>query len=382
MRPRGDIVHPRDRPHGEATFVGLEHIESNTGRRIGAKPIRLEGLVGRKARFYPGDIVYGYLRPYLNKVWLADFEGYCSVDQYVFQVDRNLADPGYVAHFLRSSTFLSMAPIHLTPGQLPRIRTEEVLGVQFWLPPLLEQQRIAAELRTESRLVDDLRVAARARRAEYEHLVQKCLAKLILTGPEGDWREVLLTDVADIQLGKMLSPASKVGTRPVSYLRNANVQWDDFDLSEVFEMDFSEAEERKFQLKAGDVLVCEGGEPGRAAIWAGEIERCCYQKALHRLRPIADAVDPRFLMYRLWLGALRAEFVDRQAATTIAHLPAVRLANLKVRLPNVSEQRRIAARLREELEQIDAVGAALGAEQRAIDALSSALLRRAFAQVP
>ena len=145
-------------------------------------------------------------------------------------------------------------------------------------------------------------------------------------------------------------------------------------------MDFTETEERKFRLEPGDVLVCEGGLPGRAAIWAGQIERCCYQKSLHRLRPIAESVDPRFLMYRLWLGTLHGEFTDNHSATTIAHLPAVRLAGLKVRLPSLDHQRRIAAKLREQLAAIDAMDTSIQAGQDAIEALPSALLRRAFAE--
>lgn len=134
LRPRNEIVHPRNNPTGEAIFVGLEHIESDTGYRVGGQTIRLQDLTGRKARFRAGDIVYGYLRPYLNKVWLADSSGFCSVDQYVFKVDRSTADAEYVAHFMRSSHYLSNAPIDSTPGQLPRIRTEEVLTVPVPAP--------------------------------------------------------------------------------------------------------------------------------------------------------------------------------------------------------------------------------------------------------
>lgn len=140
--------------------MGLEHIEPHTGRRIGELTIRLEELTGRKARFHPRDIVYGYLRPYLNKVWLADFVGYCSVDQYVFEVDGSVADPSYVAHFMRSPLYLALAPIDMTPGQLPRIRTEEVLGVEIPLPSLRDQRLIAAQLDEQLEAAFRAKVAA------------------------------------------------------------------------------------------------------------------------------------------------------------------------------------------------------------------------------
>lgn len=146
LQLRKDVVHPRDMPVGQVTFVGLEHVEGGTGRRRGSILINMAHLTGRKPRFYAGDIVYGYLRPYLNKVWVADFDGLCSVDQYVYSVVSSLADPTFIAWFMRSPTYLAGAPIDTTPGQLPRIRTEEVAGVEVHLPPLDVQKSILARL--------------------------------------------------------------------------------------------------------------------------------------------------------------------------------------------------------------------------------------------
>ena len=292
-----------------------------------------------------------------------------------------LVDAEYLGHWLRSDVFFRWRDSQSRGASIQNLRFSELARLEIDLPSIGTQRRIAAELRGQLLYVDSARTAAAERASRRDRLVEMCLANKILTRPDSGWAEVLLREVVHIQLGKMLSPASKTGTRPVPYLRNANVQWDRLALSEVHEMDFNETEERKFRLEPGDVLVCEGGQPGRAAIWVGEIERCCYQKSLHRLRPIGDAVDPRFLMYRLWLGSLRREFTDDHSATTIAHLPAVRLAGLKVRLPSVGKQRRIAAELRQELATIDAMDASIRAEQAAIEALPGSLLRRAFANV-
>lgn len=288
-------------------------------------------------------------------------------------------DPAYLSYWFRSSYFLDQAnSLSSQTTNIANLRVSDLLGTLLPLPGLEHQSRVAVELGNQLLHVDIARAAAAARATKRNRLVEVCLANRILTQPEPGWTEVNLRDVVRIQLGKMLSPASKTGTRPIPYLRNANVQWDRFALSEVHEMDFTEAEERKFRLEPGDVLVCEGGQPGRAAIWAGQIDRCCYQKSLHRLRPIADSVDPRFVMYRLWLGALRGEFTEDHSATTIAHLPAVRLAGLKVRLPSLDQQRRIGGELHEQLATIDAMGASIQAERETIDALPAALLRRTF----
>lgn len=202
-------------------------------------------------------------------------------------------------------------------------------------------------------------------------------AKHIVNGA-AVWTEVSLGEVCEIQLGKMLSPKSKTGANPLPYLRNANVQWDRFDLADVARMDFDEREAAKFALRRGDLLVCEGGEPGRAAVWDGEISPCYYQKALHRLRPRAEKADAWFLMCRLRHGAYRREFLDDNAKTTIAHLPATRLEKLRIALPPLGEQRRIAGRLREVLAEVARARAALEAQLAAARALPAAHLRAIF----
>jgi type I restriction enzyme S subunit len=148
-----------------ATFVGLEHVEGGTGRRIGSVAMDTSHLTGRKPRFHKGDIVYGYLRPYLNKVWIAEFDGLCSVDQYVYSVAPGLADPEFIAWYMRSPVYLAAAPIDTTPGQLPRIRTEEVAEVEVCLPSLSVQRRVVAQLAEQMTTGDLARTALEAQLA-------------------------------------------------------------------------------------------------------------------------------------------------------------------------------------------------------------------------
>ena len=127
-------------------------------------------MTGRKAQFFKGDIVYGYLRPYLNKVWIAEFDGLCSVDQYVYQVNSELAVTPFVAWFMRSSTYLERAPIGRSPGQLPRIRMDEVAATEINLPPLAEQNKIAVRLDAELTAARSLVETLETRLAEIELL--------------------------------------------------------------------------------------------------------------------------------------------------------------------------------------------------------------------
>ena len=183
--PRNDILHPRNNPKGRARFVGLKHVERNTGQRIGADEIEKSELTGRKAQFFSGDIVYGYLRPYLNKVWIADFDGLCSVDQYVYRVSAKIADTGFIAWFMRSPSYLQRAPIGLTPGQLPRIRMEEVAAVEIELPPPAGQRAVAARLDAEFSAATALRAALAAKLSEVEKLPAALLRAAFAGTKEG-----------------------------------------------------------------------------------------------------------------------------------------------------------------------------------------------------
>src|SRR5436309_2779920 len=91
-------------------------------------------------------------------------------------------------------------------------------------------------------------------------------------------------EIAELRLGKMLDKEKHTAGKRMPYLRNVNVQWGRIDTHDLSEMYFEEDELDYFGLVAGDVLVCEGGEPGRAAVWDGRDPQMKFQKALHRVR--------------------------------------------------------------------------------------------------
>jgi type I restriction enzyme S subunit len=111
-------------------------------------------------------------------------------------------------------------------------------------------------------------------------------------------------------------------------------------LADVKKMDFSPEESEKFSLHSGDVLVCEGGEVGRTAIWHGEIVNCCYQKALHRLRPKSDLLQPEILLNFMQYASQRGLLARLTGHPTIAHLTAVKIRKLRVPVPGLDVQGR------------------------------------------
>lgn len=106
------------------------------------------------------------------------------------------------------------------------------------------------------------------------------------------WERVKLADVSDSCLGKMLDQRKNKGIyKP--YLANVNVRWGAFDLDNLQEMKFEDDEDERYGIKYGDLIICEGGEPGRCAIWKEQLPNMKIQKALHRLR-VNEEMDYRY----------------------------------------------------------------------------------------
>lgn len=169
--------------------------------------------------------------------------------------------------------------------------------------------------------------------------------------PDG-WRVSPLEQVADCALGKMLDRAKHRQGHELPYLRNVNVRWGSIDTDDLLTMCFRDGELDRYGLRKGDLLICEGGEPGRAAVWRGGRADLKFQKALHRVRPRKD-LDARWLMYQLQLDAMSGHLDRHFTGSTIKHLTGKSLARYSVKVAPLPEQRRILARIEELLSQVN-----------------------------
>jgi type I restriction enzyme S subunit len=161
------------------------------------------------------------------------------------------------------------------------------------------------------------------------------------------------------------------------YLRNLNVRWRQFDLHDVQEMRFEPAEEDRYGLRRGDVLVCEGGEPGRAAVWRDEIPDMRFQKAIHRVR-CGELLAPDWLVNVLQAHALSGLLSNYFTGTGIAHLTGVSLAGVPIPLPPIDEQREIVRRVEALFALADNIERRLDATAASAETLTQAILAKAF----
>lgn len=185
------------------------------------------------------------------------------------------------------------------------------------------------------------------------------------------WREVALSDVAEVRLGRQRSPKNHTGEHMRPYLRAANVTWGGLDLADVKEMNFTPAEAEVYALRAGDTVMSEAsgsiGEAGKPALWRNEIPGCCLQNTLIRIRPSGD-VDPEFLHYRLFLQAASGGWTQGVArGVGIHHLGAQRVAAWRFSIPGLHDQRRIVVDLQRRLSRLAAGEHILVAAERRLE---------------
>jgi type I restriction enzyme S subunit len=193
-----------------------------------------------------------------------------------------------------------------------------------------------------------------------------------------DWLVQRVDSLFDIQQGKSVSKANRIGDNQKPFLRTKNIYWGRIDLSDLDHMHFDKVEEEKLRLKKGDLLLCEGGDVGRTAIWMGDSIDCYYQNHLHRLRQKDEKeVDPLFALYWFWYAFEFSHFYKgRSNVTTIPNLSQSKLSELPIPKPEISEQKKIASIIR-------LVQSAIEQQERMIaltQELKSAMMHKLFTE--
>ena len=163
------------------------------------------------------------------------------------------------------------------------------------------------------------------------------------------WVWCKFQDIANSELGKTMNKASDKGGE-VPYLCSINVYWDKVDLSNVKVAPFSIAEKEKYLLQKGDLLICEGGEAGRCAIWSND-KTMYYQNALHRVRFYGN-ISSKFIQNVIRIYKTMGIIDKKSKGMTIKHFTKTALNSLYVPLPPVQEQQRIVAQIEKLFEQL------------------------------
>ncbi len=379
----------------DAWSLDLEDIEKETGKIVKYCTAGQRGIIGDKVVFHKGQVLYSKLRPYLKKILVAPNDGVCTSELVPFCAYGEILSQ-FIVYLLKTSYVDYVTSIAAYGTNMPRVGKGIMPNLLVPLPPLAEQKRIVTALESCLKLVDTiakdsadldkalkflrqkmLDMAVRGQlveqrpedgnatdlleqiRAEKAALIKEGKIKKEKSLPEikeeekpfaipSNWCWVHINEIANTSLGKTIDTGKNTGDYH-QYLCSINVYWSGIDLTTVKKAQFEDDECIKYQLRKGDLLICEGGEAGRSAVWETDINML-YQNALHRVRFYGQISSYfyRYLMEYYRDCGILAKF---SRGTTIKHLVQSSLHSIPMPLPPLAEQKRIVAKL----EQINAL---------------------------
>lgn len=310
------------------------------------------------------------------RVGLAEERGIIT-SAYLTIRNRSNFCPKYLYYYLHSFD-IAKGFYGMGAGVRQGLNWDGVKWLKILAPSVPEQERIAAFLDAECAEIDAVLEKTRASIEEYKKLKQAVITQAVTKGIRGDrpmkdsgiewigdipaeWRKTQLRHCAAIKsgitLGKKYEKTDSLVERP--YLRVANVQDGYVDLSVLTTIEVTQDEDLKYRLRAGDVLMTEGGDRdklGRGCVWHGEIEPCLHQNHIFAVQTSKDTLLPEFLEYLTVSDAGRSYFdVTAIKTTNLACTSSSKVLAFTIPLPSVEEQAEIVEALNTKCAGIDAL---------------------------
>lgn len=361
---------PTDEDTEKLPYISNEDIASWTGKLLkeAPEPADKDGRLFRR-----DDVLFNKLRPYLAKVYHADFDGISSGELLNLRASERVL-PRFFFHVLSSSAFIDTINAETFGTKMPRADWETVGHQPLPLPDLGTQQRIAGYLDNKTARIDALIEKKRALLDRLAEKRQALITRAVTRGLNPDaplkdsgidwlgkvpthWSVEALGYRYQVQLGRMLNAERAEGDNLRPYLRVNDVQWRKISVADLPMMDFPPDAQERYRLEPGDLLINEGGSyVGRSAMWRGEMEECYYQKALHRARPLNDERDTaEFLYFIMEMATQRSVFIAGGNQTTIDHLTAEQLRAYRFPFPPLPEQEAIVDFLEPRIQTFEAL---------------------------
>ena len=262
----------------------------------------------------------------------------------IWDIKSNAIVPKYLEIILRSPRSIAYYASRFNGSikRRERLSDKDFLQMKIPCPPVAEQIYAIEVLDKAAVLIEQ----RKQQLMELDNLIKARFVEMFgdVIHNNKSWKMHVFADIASSRLGKMLDAKQQTGKCSYPYLANFNVQWFRFNIENLNQMDFDEDDRAELELKDGDLLVCEGGEIGRCAVWHNEIQPCFFQKALHRVRCNRQIIHPDYLAWWFKYNCDHDGFAAIAGAkATIAHLPGVKLKQLQVAVPPLELQQQFAS---------------------------------------
>jgi type I restriction enzyme S subunit len=365
--------------HRHLPYVGLENIESHTARFIGStepQPVKSSTF-----RFSSQHVLYGRLRPYLNKVLVPDFEGHCSTEIFPIKPITELSRE-YLLYWFLSDETVDRINATCTGARMPRADMNEVLGIDFPLPTLPEQRRIVGILGEAFEGIATAKANAEKNVRNARALFESHLQSTFSRRGEG-WVEKNLGEVCRFEngdRGKNYPNRKEYVETGIPWINTGHIQ-PDGTLSQA-EMNFISRKKfeslRSGKIQPGDLVYClRGATLGKTAL-VDPLTIGAVASSLVIIRPKSDLLDHHFLYYFLTspVGQRLIKLYDNGAAQP--NLGAKSVAKYRIPLPKLAEQKAIVQDLSALAAETQRLESIYQQKLVAIVALKKSLLHQAF----
>lgn len=339
---------------------------------------------------FAGDILISRLPEPVGRSCIIpelQFKMITAVDCTIVRLFENITNKKWFCYYTQTPSYDELIKGSCTGTTRLRISRNNLGNLPIPLAPFAEQQRIVNRIESMFAKLDEAKEKAQnvvdsfeTRKAAILHqaFTGNLTAKWRKENGVSDdsWEEKTFSEIGASNLGKMLDANKNTGD-DVRYIRNVNVRWFDFDLSDLLIMKAKPEEIKKLSIKRGDLFICEGGEPGRCAVWKDNDIDIIFQKAIHRFKP-NEGVSSDFVAYSIYYLNQIGKLSDYFTGTTIKHLTGQSLAKIPLSLPSFYEQQEIVRILDTVLEKERIAKSAAEQVLEQIDLLKKSILARAF----
>ena len=294
-------------------------------------------------------------------------ERFWNVDTAFGVFPGEMLHPKFLFYFCQSFNFKALDK----STTIPSLAKRDLLNIEMPVPSFPEQEHIISRIEELFSQLDasvaELKTAKERLKVYRQAVLKEAFEKVKVHIPFGK--------IIDARLGKMLDKEKNTGNYR-KYLRNINVRWFSFDLSDLLEMRIEDDEIEKYSVSHNDLIICEGGEPGRCAVW-DKHDSIFYQKALHRVR-FLDNSNPKFYMYYLWFSAQTGQLCRYFTGTGIKHLTGQSLSKVVVPKTDRPTQDSIVAEIESRLSVCDSIENTVDTALQQAEALRQSILKKVF----
>ena len=383
----GDWVESKDQdPDGQVRLIQLADVGVGAFRDRSNRFLTSTKAAELNCTYLePGDVLVARMPDPLGRACkFPSGLGACVtvVDVAIVRPGPESVDPNWLMWSINSPQCRSQIEQHQSGTTRKRVSRKNLATIRFAVPPLAEQRRIVATIEEHFSRLDAAETALQQTLQRLDILRSAILADAFHANsklPDG-WQKLTISQIADVQLGRQRSPQHHFGEQMRPYLRAANVSWEGVVLDDVKTMNFDDSDFERYRLARGDLLLNEASgspnEVGKPAIWAGQLEDCCFQNTLLRLRP--RAVGLRYLYWYCYLSALSGEFGEAGRGVNIRHLGKQGLARFPIPVAPPKVQDQVVTRIDHQMQAVEESRQALTSSSHRVAALRRAVLAAAF----